>query len=210
MATKTATQLKAFFETGDQPTADEFVHVFDSHLNLTDGGTVAGAVAFGNASAYKFTSATATSATIAVDHSTDTAVPAIEQPAGTVIKDVWFINAGVITTGGNANDDFDFEIGTSVSGGELVASTALLDGASVTWVANTPLQVIQDGHGHAANQFVAGVGPFGGPATTEAIVPAATFYSAAARDIHVNFYINNTNAAVAATTVKVIMNFMYV
>jgi hypothetical protein len=46
MATKTSTQLKAFFETGDQPTADEFVHVFDSHLNLTDGGTVAGATTF--------------------------------------------------------------------------------------------------------------------------------------------------------------------
>ena len=42
MATQTATQLKAVFETGDQPSSADFINVFDSHLNLTDGGTVAG------------------------------------------------------------------------------------------------------------------------------------------------------------------------
>ena len=46
MATKTATQLKLFFETGDKPTSAEFGHVMDSHLNLTDGGTVTGASTF--------------------------------------------------------------------------------------------------------------------------------------------------------------------
>ena len=40
MATKTASQLKAFFETGDKPSSTEFGHVMDSYLNLTDGGTI--------------------------------------------------------------------------------------------------------------------------------------------------------------------------
>ena len=40
MATKTESQLKAFFETGDKPSSTEFGHVMDSHLNLTDGGTI--------------------------------------------------------------------------------------------------------------------------------------------------------------------------
>ena len=44
MAEKTATQLKAFFNTGDKPTETEFGHVFDSHLNLTDGGNITGSL----------------------------------------------------------------------------------------------------------------------------------------------------------------------
>tara|TARA_R110000765_G_scaffold357520_1_gene447608 strand:- start:88 stop:579 length:492 start_codon:yes stop_codon:yes gene_type:complete len=34
------TALKAYFETGDQPTSAEFAHVMDSFLNLTDGSTI--------------------------------------------------------------------------------------------------------------------------------------------------------------------------
>ena len=30
MATKTAAQLKAFFQTGDQPSQDEFAHLIDT------------------------------------------------------------------------------------------------------------------------------------------------------------------------------------
>ncbi len=40
------TALKGYFETGDRPTAANFVDVFDSMLNLTDGGTVAAATTF--------------------------------------------------------------------------------------------------------------------------------------------------------------------
>ena len=46
MATKTGTQLKAFFNTGDKPTESNFADLIDSNLNLTDGGTVAGITVF--------------------------------------------------------------------------------------------------------------------------------------------------------------------
>jgi hypothetical protein len=41
--------LKAYFNTGDKPTEANFIDVFDSLLNLTDGGTVAGATKFTHA-----------------------------------------------------------------------------------------------------------------------------------------------------------------
>jgi hypothetical protein len=162
---------------------------------------------------YKVASAAATSATIAVTHSTNYAVPAISQPAGTIIKDVIFINAGNLVTNASSGNDLDFDIGTSAAGAQIVALTALLDdgGGAVTWTANTPLWVIANGEGVAANQFATtGVGPKGGPATTEAIVLAAATYSATARDIHVNFRPHTGNMTTAATTIKVIMTFMYV
>jgi len=46
MATATGTTLKTYFNTGDQPTESNFTDLIDSDLNLTDGGTVAGATTF--------------------------------------------------------------------------------------------------------------------------------------------------------------------
>tara|TARA_R110000796_G_scaffold238012_1_gene358243 strand:+ start:262 stop:873 length:612 start_codon:yes stop_codon:yes gene_type:complete len=46
MAAQTGTTLKTYFNTGDQPTEAQFVNLIDSSLNLTDGGTVAGASKF--------------------------------------------------------------------------------------------------------------------------------------------------------------------
>ena len=174
---------------------------------------IQGALTIGGSGAYKVTSATATSATIAVTKDADYAVSAIEQPAGTVLKDVIFIPAGDIVTAGASGDDLDFEIGTAASGGQIVALTALLDdgGSAVTWSGNVPLWVIENSHGHAANHFAtAGIGPLGGPATSEAIVVAGALYSASARDLHVNFRANTHDLATAATTIKVIMTFLYV
>tara|TARA_R110001592_G_C12850737_1_gene721830 strand:- start:49 stop:699 length:651 start_codon:yes stop_codon:yes gene_type:complete len=203
----------------------------ESALNLSDGGAVAGnlevtgtstltgattatgGITLGQANALQLISKTATSATIAVTDDTDYAVPAITQPAGTFLKDVIFLNAGNIVTAGSSGNDLDFEIGTAASGGQIVALTALLDdgGAAVTWTANTPLFVIANGEGVAANQFATtGVGPKGGPATTEAIVLAGATYSSAARDLHVNFRANGADLTTAATTVKVIMVFQYI
>ena len=196
-----------------------FDNVLDSYLNLTDGGTVAGATIFsggltlGESGAMQVVSKTATSATIAVTDDTDYAVPAISQPAGTFLKDVIFLNSGNVVTAGSSGNDLQFEIGTAVSGAQIVALTDLLadGGAAVTWTANTPLFVIRDGMGLAANQFATtGVGPKGGPATTDAIVLAGATYSAAARDLHVNFRPKGADLATAAVTVKVIMNFMYI
>jgi hypothetical protein len=186
------------------------VKIIDQALKATSDISIDGSLKYGGMT---MSSGTATSATIAVTHSTDYAVPAIEQPAGTILKDVIFINAGDLVTNGSSGNDLDFDIGTSAAGAQIVALTALLDdgGGAVTWTANVPLWVIANGEGVAANQFATtGVGPKGGPATTEAIVLAAATYSATARDLHVNFRPHTGNMTTAATTVKVIMTFLHI
>ena len=221
MATKKITELTALVS-GSLASSTDVLAIVDTTANTTNKITVTDlvhgsaediGVRFGAVGAQEIISKTAVSATIAVTKDADYAVPAIEQPAGTFLKDVIFLNAGNIVTAGASGDDLDFEIGTAASGGQIVALTALLDdgGSAVTWTANTPLFVIRDGMGLAANQFATtGVGPKGGPATTEAIVLAGATYSAAARDLHVNFRANTHDLATAATTVRVIMNFMKV
>jgi hypothetical protein len=70
------------------------------------------------------------------------------------------------------------------------------------------LYVIENAHGKAANQFATtGVGPKGGPATTEAVVIAGALYSAAARNIFVTLEPIGADLATAATTVKWIAVF---
>jgi hypothetical protein len=46
MATATTTTLKTYFNTGDKPTQQNFFDLLESYLNITDGGTVAGASKF--------------------------------------------------------------------------------------------------------------------------------------------------------------------
>jgi len=189
----------------------------DSAISLVDGGTatgdisVNGSLEFGQTlgSGIKLTAKTATSATIAVTDDTDYAVSAISQPAGTTIKDIIFIPQGNIVTAGSSGNDLQFEVGTAASGGELIALTDLLadGGAAVTATANVPLYVVSDGIGVAADAF-ARTGA--GPATNGAVDPAATFYSAAARDIHVNFRPKGADLATAATTIKVIIVFQHI
>lgn len=162
----------------------------------------------------KTSSASVTTDTIAVTASTNYDV-SFTQPAGTIIKDIILVNAGaIVTASGDAdNCDFDMSLGTTAGGAELVALGALLDAAvssAVTWAANTPLYWIENCHGHAANAFAAGVGPFGGPAVTVAITPLASFYSASERTIHMRFSTNSVALATAATTIKVTANFLYI
>ena len=61
MAAQTGTTLKTYFNTGDQPTEDQFGDLIDSSLNLTDGGTVAELTTFsgGITTGIKSTDATA-------------------------------------------------------------------------------------------------------------------------------------------------------
>ena len=190
MALHTATTLKTYFNTGDKPTEAQFADLIDT--------------------SNKFITAEATSATIAVTKDTDYAVPAISQPAGTYLWNVTMIPAGNIVTAGASGDDLDFEIGTSASGGQIVALTALLDdgGSALTWTANFPISPILNGAGRDANYLSGTEGAAAGIATSEATAFAATGYSAAARDLHVNFRANTNNLATAATTVKVYMTFM--
>ena len=74
------------------------------------------------------------------------------------------------------------------------------------------MYIIQNSHGHAANAFVGtGVtaGGGGGPATSEAIVIAATLYSASARTLHARITPLANNLATAATTVTYLVQFLH-
>lgn len=154
-----------------------------------------------------------TTGTIAVTDDTNTDV-SFTQPADTIIRNLIAIPAGNIVTGGSSGNDVDFSLGTAAGGGQLIATKAILDdgGSAVTWTANAPLYIIQDSHGHAANAFVGtGVtaGVVGGPATSEAIVIAATLYSAAARTLHARLTPIGADLATAATTVTYLVEFLH-
>ena len=150
-----------------------------------------------------------TTGTIAVTDDTNTIVT-IPQPAGTILTNLIAYPQGNLVTAGSSGNDLDVFIGTASAGAQLLAATALLDdgGAAVTWVANVPLYLIENSHGKAANQFATtGVGPKGGPATTEAVVIAAALYSAGARNIFVTLRPIGADLATAATTVTWIAQF---
>lgn len=152
-----------------------------------------------------------TTATIAVTDDTHTDV-SFTQPAGTIIRNLIAVPAGNIVTGGSSGNDVDFSLGTSSGGAQIIATEAILDdgGSAVTWAANAPLYLIQDSHGHAANQFVSTsttAGVVGGPATSEAIVIASTLYSASDRTLYARLTPIGADLATAATTVKFVIQF---
>jgi hypothetical protein len=152
-----------------------------------------------------------TTDTIAVTDDTHTDV-SFTQPAGTIIRNLIAVPAGNIVTGGSSGNDVDFSLGTSSGGAQIIATEAILDdgGSAVTWVASAPLYLIQDSHGHAANQFVSTsttAGVVGGPATSEAIVIASTLYSASDRTLYARLTPIGADLATAATTVKFIIQF---
>lgn len=154
-----------------------------------------------------------TTGTIAVTDDTNTDV-SFTQPADTIIRNLIAVPAGNIVTGGSSGNDVDLSLGTAAGGGQLIATEAILDdgGSAVTWTANAPLYIIQNSHGHAANAFVGtGVtaGVVGGPATSEAIVIAATLYSAAARTLHIRLTPIGADLATAATTVTYLIEFLH-
>ena len=136
------------------------------------------------------------------------------QPADTIIKNLIAIPAGNIVTAGASGDDVDFDLGTAAGGGQIIDEEAILDdgGSAVTWAANAPLYLIQNSHGHAANQFVSTAttaGVVGGPATSEAIVIAATLYTASARTLYARLKPLANNLATAATTVTYLVEFLH-
>ena len=154
-----------------------------------------------------------TTGTIAVTDDTNTDV-SFTQPADTILRNLIAIPAGNIVTGGSSGNDVDFSLGTSSGGTQLIATEAILDdgGSAVTWTANAPLYLIQDSHGHGANAFVSTsvtAGVVGGPATSEAIVIAATLYSASARTLYARLTPIGADLATAATTVTFLAEFLH-
>jgi len=154
-----------------------------------------------------------TTGTIAVTAAANTDV-SFTQPADTIVRNLIAIPAGPIVTGGTSGDDVDFSLGTSSGGAQLIATEAILDdgGSAVTWAANAPLYLIQDSHGHAANQFVSTsttVGVVGRPATSEAIVIAATLYTASSRTLYARLTPLANDLGTAATTVTYLVQFLH-
>ena len=154
-----------------------------------------------------------TTGTIAVTDDTNTDV-SFTQPADTIIRSLIAIPAGNIVTAGGSGNDVDFSLGTSSGGTQIIATEAILDdgGSAVTWSANAPLYIIQNSHGHAAYQFVSTsttAGVVGGPATSEAIVIAATLYTASARTLYARLTPIGADLATAATTVTFLVEFLH-
>ena len=154
-----------------------------------------------------------TTGTIAVTDDTNTDV-SFTQPADTIIRNLIAIPAGNIVTAGGSGNDVDFSLGTASGGGQIIATEAILDdgGSAVTWSANAPLYLIQNSHGHAANQFVSTsttAGVVGGPATSEAIAIAATLYTASARTLYARLTPIGADLATAATTVTFLVEFLH-
>jgi len=154
-----------------------------------------------------------TTGTIAVTDDTNTDA-SFTQPADTILRNLIAIPAGNIVTGGSSGNDVDFSLGTSSGGTQIIATEAILDdgGSAVTWTANAPLYIIQDSHGHAANQFVSTAttaGVVGGPATSEAIVIAATLYTASERTLYTRLTPIGADLATAATTVTYLVEFLH-
>ena len=154
-----------------------------------------------------------TTGTIAVTDDTNTDV-SFTQPADTIIRSLIAIPAGNIVTAGGSGNDVDFSLGTSSGGTQIIATEAILDdgGSAVTWSANATLYIIQNSHGHAANQFVSTsttAGVVGGPATSEAIVIAATLYTASARTLYARLTPIGADLATAATTVTFLVEFLH-
>jgi|TARA_R110002020_G_scaffold42186_1_gene123908 hypothetical protein len=154
-----------------------------------------------------------TTGTIAVTAAANTDA-SFTQPADTIIRNLIAVPAGNIVTAGASGDDVDFSLGTSSGGTQIIATEAILDdgGSAVTWTANAPLYLIQNSHGHAANQFVSTAttaGVVGGPATSEAIVIAATLYTASARTLYTRLTPLANNLATAATTVTYLVEFLH-
>ena len=154
-----------------------------------------------------------TTGTIAVTAAANTDA-SFTQPADTIIRNLIAVPAGNIVTAGASGDDVDFSLGTSSGGTQLIATEAILDdgGSAVTWTANAPLYLIQNSHGHAANQFVSTAttaGVVGGPATSEAIVIAATLYSASARTLYMRLTPVGADLTTAATTVTFLIEFLH-
>ena len=188
--------------------ANPVINIRDTGRNSAKTADVRG---LADNSVNSWTSATTGTIAVTADATYDVS---FTQPADTIIRSLIAIPAGNIVTAGASGDDVDFDLGTAAGGGQVIDEKAILDdgGAAVTWTANAPLYIIQNSHGHAANAFVGtGVtaGVVGGPATSEAVVIAATLYSAAARTLHARLKPLANDLATAATTVTYLVEFLH-
>mgnify|MGYP006414078831 FL=1 len=180
-----------------QNKADE---IFD---NAKDSGL------FTDGSIFKLSSAESDWTNIPVAHGT-TDVAAITQPANTVIKDLFVVARTIISTSGDSGDGMDMSIGTSAGGAQIMALCEILDdgGAAVHLQAGTPLYVIENCHGQAAN-WGAGAGTATSEATSGKLVVGLLDSGTSSREIHVRFDVIDANLSSATGSVKVGVVFQH-
>ena len=161
-----------------------------------------------------------------VAHDTVTAIGvAMIQPPNTIIKDIILTPSETITCAGVGGNDFTLSIGAAAA--PAVNSTNIMNHVQLilngsSWVANTPLYLISDStmvNFGGANSFdPAGGGPFGGPATSTALlmrdgggVPGGLRNETAAnRNIYVKHRIDAVAlVAGAAATIKTTIIYQY-
>ena len=145
---------------------------------------------------------------IPVAHGT-TDVPALTQPANTVIKDLFVVAESIISTSGASGDGMDMSIGTAAGGAQIMALCEILNdgGSAVSLQAGSPLYIIENCHGQAAD--------WGAPdtltseATTGKLVAGLLDSGSSSREIHVRFDVIDADLSSATGNVKVGIVFQY-
>jgi len=145
---------------------------------------------------------------IPVAHGT-TDVPALTQPANTVIKDLFVVAESIISTSGASGDGMDMSIGTAAGGAQIMALCEILNdgGSAVSLQAGSPLYIIENCHGQAAD--------WGAPdtltseATTGKLVAGLLDSGSSSREIHVRFDVIDADLTSATGNVKVGIVFQH-
>ena len=176
-----------------------------------DGGAlenVADSGLFTDGKASKLSSVESEWTLVPVAHgSTD--IAAIAQPANTVIKDLFLVSDGILSTSGVGGDGMDMSIGTAAGGAQIMALCEILDdgGAAVHLQANTPLYVIENCHGQAANWAAPDTAT--SEATTGKLVAGLLDSGTSAREIHVRLDSIDADLTAGAANVKVGVVFQH-
>ena len=174
--------------------------------NILDNAKDSGLFTDGNV--VRLSSAESDWTNIPVAHgSTD--VDAITQPANTVIKDLFIVAQTIISTSGASGDGMDMSIGTAAGGAQIMALCEILDdgGAAVHLQAGTPLYVIENCHGQAAN--------WGSPdtatseATTGKLVAGLLDSGTSSREIHVRLDVIDADLTSATGMIKIGVVFQH-
>jgi len=138
-----------------------------------------------------------------------TDVAAITQPANTVIKDLFIVSNSIISTSGASGDGLDMSIGTGVGGAQIMALCEILDdgGSAVNLQANTPLYIIENSHGQAANWAAPDTAT--SEATTGKLVAGLLDSGTSSREIHVRIDVIDADLTSATADIKIGVVFQH-
>tara|TARA_R110000824_G_scaffold192970_4_gene375259 strand:- start:251 stop:817 length:567 start_codon:yes stop_codon:yes gene_type:complete len=138
-----------------------------------------------------------------------TDVAAITQPANTVIKDLFIVADTIISTSGVSGDGMDMSIGTAAGGAQIMALCEILDdgGAAVSLQAGTPVYIVENCHGQAANWAAPDTAT--SEATTGKLVAGLLDSGSSSREIHVRLDVIDANLTSATGSIKIGVVFQH-